>query len=93
MPLEKSLSVITRQHDYVFASMANYNLLKTPLFAALPTKMFEELAQSCEEIQKKPEFTKAKNFEHSYLNDISFSPPKLVRSIYRSMKFKISGKL
>jgi len=81
------------QHDYIFARMANYNLLETPLFAALPEEMFNQIEKSCEIIEQSPEFSNAEDFKHSYINDISFAPPQLARSIFRSMKFKFTGKL
>ena len=81
------------QLDYIFATMANYKLKETPLFAALPDEIFEDIEESCEETLSSPNFSHAENFIHSYINDISFSPPKLIRSGFRSMKFKLLGKI
>ena len=81
------------QLDYVFATMANYKLKDTPLFAALPDEIFRDIEKSCEEALSSPDFSHAENFIHSYINDISFSPPKLIRSGFRSMKFKLLGKI
>ncbi|MDD7985870.1 DUF362 domain-containing protein [Lentisphaera marina] len=81
------------QLDYVFAEMANFTHKETPLFAALPNTVFEQVKEAYSEAIQSDNFSYAQNFTHSYLNDISFSPPKLIRSGIRSLKFKLSGKI
>ncbi|WDE96737.1 DUF362 domain-containing protein [Lentisphaera profundi] len=81
------------QVDYIFAKMANFKVEETPLFAALANEVFQEISTACEDTVNHPNFTYAENFVHSYINDISFSPPKLIRSGIRSLKFKLTGKV
>jgi uncharacterized protein (DUF362 family) len=81
------------QLDYVFAAMANFKHKDTPLFAALSDAVFNDVREACAEALLSTDFAHAENFIHSYINDISFSPPKLIRSGFRSFKFKLLGKI
>ncbi len=80
-------------HDFIQAKMFRFDPADTPLFKALPEEMYQSISQACNETLSSPEFSIADELIHSYATDISFSPPKLLRSAIRSFKFKLSGKL
>ena len=61
----------------------------TPLFQAVSSKVVEELIEECESVMESPCFSVAQNFIQANRIDISFSPWHLVRTGWRSMKFKM----
>ena len=75
--------------DLLFCKLANIDPLQTPLFLATGQKKLGELEQAIKEQVDGPHFEIAQDFIPSYRTDISFSPFFLLRSAYRSAKFKL----
>ena len=76
--------------DYIFCKLVNMDISETPLFQALSKKSIKEIEKSTQELLLSPEFSPVTDFIPSYRTDISFSPFFLLRSAYRSFKFKLS---
>ena len=76
-------------HDWVFAHLIGLEPMSTPLFKAVSEKQIKELKEECNTVLESPCFSVAENFIQSYRTDISFSPWHLLRSGWRSMKFKL----
>ena len=76
-------------HDWVFAKLIGLEPEKTPLFKACSEEELSSIKEQCSEIINSPCFSVAEGFIQSYLVDISFSPWHLLRTGWRSMKFKL----
>jgi len=76
-------------HDWLTAKLMGFDPLNTPLFQCLNEEERHKAEVSCKSIVDSGQFEVAQGFIHSYLTDISFSPWHLLRSGWRSLKFKL----
>jgi uncharacterized protein (DUF362 family) len=76
-------------HDWLMSQLINLDPRTTPLFQAVPSKVIDELIEECESVMESACFSVAQNFIQANRIDISFSPWHLLRSGWRSMKFKM----
>ncbi|MCM8532983.1 MAG: DUF362 domain-containing protein [Lentisphaeraceae bacterium] len=76
-------------HDWLFCHLIGLDPLTTPLFKAVSSSDLDVAKKECELILSNDSFKVAENFKQSYYTDISFSPWHLVRSGWRSLKFKL----
>jgi len=75
-------------HDWLYCLLTGLDPLSTPLFQAA-TELDRSCAEkACEPILEQSEFSVAENFIQSFRTDISFSPWHLIRSQWRTLKFK-----
>ena len=76
-------------HDWLVCKLIGLNPQKTPLFKALNDEERQAAEISCKSVMESDHFAVAQNFIQSYRTDISFNPWHLVRSQWRSLKFKL----
>ena len=76
-------------HDWLYCLLTDLDPMKTPLFLTLNKNERQELHALCQPLVEQKEFCVAENFIQSYRTDISFSPWHILRSQWRSLKFKI----
>lgn len=76
-------------HDWLFAHLIGLDPEITPLFKACDKPLLESIKKDCYDVMQSPCFSVAENFIQSYRTDISFSPWHLMRTGWRSMKFKL----
>ena len=79
--------------DLLFCKLVNMKPSETPLFLATNKKTFQETEKAIESLLDSPGFSTVYDFIPSYRTDISFSPLFLLRSAYRSFKFKLQRSL
>lgn len=79
--------------DLLFLKLINMKPSDTPLFQATSKETFQETEKAIEKLYDSPHFSTVNDFIPSYRTDISFSPLFLIRSAYRSFKFKLQRSL
>jgi uncharacterized protein (DUF362 family) len=75
-------------HDWLFSHLIGLDPLTTPLFKAVSSEDLAFVKNECLEHLDHVDFKAAENFIQSYSTAISFSPWHIVRSTWRSLKFK-----
>jgi uncharacterized protein (DUF362 family) len=76
-------------HDWLFCHLIGLDPLKTPLFKAVSEDVIGQVKNECKSLLETPGFAPAPNFVQSYRSAISFSPWHIMRSTWRSLKFKL----
>ncbi len=77
------------EHDWLVCHLIGLKPRKTPLFKAVEEEKCLSLEKVCQPLIDSPEFSVAQNFIQSYSTAISFNPWHLLRSQWRSLKFKL----
>lgn len=76
-------------HDWLFCRLIDLEPLDTPLFQAVDQKILQQLEFSCRHITETDNFQVAKDFIHSPLIHISFTPWHMARSGWRTLKYNL----
>jgi uncharacterized protein (DUF362 family) len=76
------------EHDWLFCQLIGLGHLDTPLFQALPVAEHAALAAACDGLLP-ADFAAPADFRQSYRIHISFSPWHVLRSIWRTLRFRM----
>jgi len=76
-------------HDWLFCHLIGLQPQRTPLFADLPSADVDRLTMDCAAVLNDPCFRVAEDFIHAPLIDISFQPWHLLRSGWRTLRYRL----